>query len=321
MKKKKNKKTKSFGKLIMAIVAATFAVLIAIEINAINNAKYKDINLEQLNTKQYIQIADKISSGKLQINWQYMAAIDGVRYENDFSKVNDESITALANMFLEKNSTSAKLKDNEYKLVDLDEVISKFDFDKEKRDRVYHYIDNLKYTGTQKNSLNNSSKQEFIKGLYSQAAEIYNKYGVLPSVTISQAILESGWGKSELSIKANNLFGIKADNSWKGKKVKMDTSEYYNKKITDYFRAYSSNEESIKDYGEFLKNNKRYKQSGVFKATQYIEQANALEKSGYSTVQNDKGENIYAELLTEIIQEQNLQLLDFECEMNFFNQK
>jgi flagellum-specific peptidoglycan hydrolase FlgJ len=317
----KKKKKKSFGKFIMAIVAATFAVLIAIEVNAINNAKYKDINLEQLNTKQYIQIADKISSGKLQINWQYVAAIDGVRYENDFSKATDESITSLANMFLEKNSTSTKFKDNEYKLVDLDTVISKFDFDKEKRDKVYHYIDNLKYTGTQKNSLNNSSKQEFVKGLYSQATDIYNKYGVLPSITISQAILESGWGKSELSTKANNLFGIKADNSWKGKKVKMNTSEYYNKKITDYFRVYSSNEESLKDYGEFLKNNKRYKESGVFKATQYIEQANAIEKSGYSTVQNDKGENIYAELLTEIIQEQNLQLLDFECEMNFFNNK
>ena len=317
----KKKKKKSFGKFIMAIMAATFAVLIAIEINSINNAKYKDINLEQLNTKQYIQAADKVSSGKFQINWQYMAAIDGVRYENDFSKATDESITALANMFLEKNSTSDKLKDNEYKLVDLESVISNFNFDKEKRDRVYHYIDNLKYTGTQKNNLNNSSKQEFIKGLYSQATEIYNKYGVLPSISISQAILESGWGKSDLSIKANNLFGIKADNSWKGNKIKMNTSEYYNKKITDYFRAYSSNEESIKDYGEFLKNNKRYKDSGVFKATQYIEQANALEKSGYSTVQNDKGENIYAELLTEIIQEQNLQLLDFECEMNFFTNK
>lgn len=317
----KKKKKKSFGKFIMAIMAATFAVLIAIEINAINKAKYKDINLEQLNTKQYIEAADKVSSGKFQVNWQYMAAIDGVRYGNDFSKVTDESIAALANMFLEKNSTSDKLKENKYKFVDLESVISNFNFDKEKRDRVYHYIDNLKYTGIQKNNLNNNSKQEFIDGLYSQATEIYNKYGVLPSITISQAILESGWGKSDLSIKANNLFGIKADNSWKGKKIKMNTSEYYNKKITDNFRAYSSNEESIKDYGEFLKNNRRYKESGVFKATQYIEQANAIEKSGYSTIQNDKGENIYAELLTEIIQEQNLQLLDFKCEMNFFNQK
>lgn len=317
----KKKKKKSFGKFILAVMAATMAALIAVEINIINKAKYRDINLEQLNTKQYIEAADKASSGKLQINWQYMAAIDGVRYENDFSKATDESITALANMFLEKNSTSTKLRANDYKLIDLDTVISKFDFDKDKRDKVYHYIDNLKYTGTQKNSLNNASKLEFINGLYSQAVDIYNKYGVLPSITISQAILESGWGKSELSTKANNLFGIKADSSWKGKKVKMNTSEYYNNKITDYFRVYSSNEESIKDYGEFLKNNNRYKVSGVFKATQYIEQANALEKSGYSTVQNDKGENIYAELLTEIIQEQNLQLLDFKCEMNFFSNK
>ena len=313
-------KKKSLGKFIIIIIAATFGILITIGINAINKAKYKDINLEQLNTKQYIQAADKASSGKLQINWQYMAAIDGVRYENDFSKVTDEKLTELANMFLEKNSTSTKLQNNEYKLVGLETVISKLAFDEEQKEKVYHYIDNLKYTGTQKNSLNNSSKREFIQGIYLQAIEVYNKYGVLPSITISQAILESGWGKSELSTKANNLFGIKADTSWKGKKIKMNTSEYYNKKITDNFRVYNSNEDSIKDYGEFLKNNKRYKDSGVFKATQYIEQAKALEKSGYSTVQNDKGENIYAELLTEIIQEQNLQLLDFQCEMNFFNQ-
>jgi len=178
----------------------------------------------------------------------------------------------------------------------------------------------LKYTGTQKNNLDNSSKQEFIKGLYPQASQIYDKYGILPSITISQAILESGWGKSELSTKANNLFGIKADTSWNGKKIKMNTSEYYNKKIVDSFRVYGSNEESIKDYGEFLKNNKRYKDSGVFKTTQYIEQSKAIEKSGYSTVENDKGEEIYANLLTEIIQEQNLQILDFECEMNYFKQ-
>ena len=160
--------------------------------------------------------------------------------------------------------------------------------------------------------------KNLLKNYILQAAEIYDKYGVLPSVTISQAILESGWGKSDLSTKAKNLFGIKADTSWKGKKIKMNTSEYYNKKIVDNFRVYNSNEESIKDYGEFLKNNKRYKQSGVFQATHYLEQAKAIEKAGYSTVENDKGEEIYAKLLIEIIQEQNLQLLDYECEMNYF---
>lgn len=318
--KKKKKSFRKFITTIMSLITLIFMVFIALEIFSVYAAKDKDINLQQLDTKKYIQAADNASNGKFQVNWKYMAAIDGVRYKNDFSKATDESINALANMFLEKNSTSTKLKNNDYKLVDLEEALNKFTFDKDQREKVYHYIENLKYTGTQKNNLNDNLKQEFIKGIYSQAAEIYNKYGVLPSITISQAILESGWGKSDLSMKANNLFGIKADTSWKGKKIKMNTSEYYNKKIVDNFRVYGSNEESIKDYGEFLKNNKRYKDSGVFKATQYIEQAKAIEKSGYSTVENDKGEEIYANLLIEIIQEQNLQILDFECEMNYFKQ-
>ncbi len=309
---------KSFNKFIFKIIALFCILFVGIEIYINYEAKYRDINLEQLDTKIYIQAADKASVGKLQINWKYMAAVDGVRYKNDFSKVTDENLNELANMFLEKNSTSNKLKNNEYKLVDLEAVLNKLSFDSNQKEKVYHYIDNLKYTGIKKNNLNDSSKQEFISEIYKQAAKIYDNYGVLPSVTISQAILESGWGKSDLSTKAFNLFGIKADSGWKGKKIKMNTSEYYNKKIVDEFRVYSSNEESVKDYGEFLKNNKRYKQSGVFNATHYLEQVKAIEKAGYSTVQNDKGDEIYAKMLIEIIQEQNLQLLDYECEMNYF---
>ncbi|MBI6874308.1 glycoside hydrolase family 73 protein, partial [Clostridium aciditolerans] len=275
------------------------------------------INLSGLNTKFYIQAADNASKGKLQVNWKYLAAIDGVRYKNDFSKATNSNTNELAAMFLEKNSTSNKVRNSNYRLVDLDVVLEKLSFDKKQKERVYTYIEDLKYTGTLKNNLNNVSTQQFIQELYPEAAEIYNKYGVLPSVTISQAILESGWGKSELSTKANNLFGIKADTSWKGKKIKMNTSEYYNQKIVDEFRVYNSKQESIRDYGEFLKNNKRYKQSGVFQATHYIDQANAIEKAGYSTVENSKGQQIYSELVIDIIQEQNLQLLDFQCEMNY----
>jgi len=307
-------------KTIINIIALCFALFIGLQIYFGYTEKYKTINLEGLNTKLYIQAADNISSGKLQVNWKYIAAIDGVRYKNDFSKVNDESANELANMFLEKNSTSTKIKDNPYKLVDLEVVLDKLSFDKKQKDKVNDYIEDLKYTGSKSNDLNDASKQQFIQELYPEAADIYDKYGVLPSVTISQAILESGWGKSDLSTKAKNLFGIKADTSWKGKKINMNTSEYYNKKIVDNFRVYSNNKESIKDYGEFLKNNKRYKQSGVFQATQYLDQAKAIEKAGYSTVENEKGEEIYSKLLIEIIKEQNLQLLDYECEMNYFKE-
>lgn len=280
-------------------------------------SKNKHINLSGLNTKFYIQAADSASKGKLQVNWKYLAAIDGVRYKNDFSQITNSNTNELAAMFLEKNSTSNKLRNSNYRLVDLDVVLEKLSFDKKQKERVYTYIEDLKYTGTLKNNLKNASMQQFIQELYPEAAEIYNKYGVLPSVTIAQAILESGWGKSELSTKANNLFGIKADTSWKGKKIKMNTSEYYNQKIVDEFRVYNSKQDSIKDYGEFLKNNKRYKQSGVFQATHYIDQANAIEKAGYSTVENSNGQQIYSKLVIDIIQEQNLQLLDFQCEMNY----
>lgn len=317
VKKKNNFKKKS--REVLLIIFIMFTGIIGLRLYEGYNEKYKDINLEGLDTKRYIQAADSASEDKLQINWQYMAAIDGVRYKNDFSKITDESLKNLANMFIEKNSTSSKIKNNEYRLVELDEVLSKLSLNETEKEKVQHYIENLKYTGTQKNTLNDSSKQDFIQELYPQAAEIYDKYGVLPSISISQAILESGWGKSDLSVKSNNLFGIKADPSWKGKKVKMNTSEYYNKKIIDDFRVYDSHEDSMKDYGEFLNNNKRYKQSGVFEATQYLKQAKAIENAGYSTVQNDKGEDIYAELLSGIIQEQNLQLLDYECEMKYFN--
>lgn len=316
------KKRSNFKKKIRNILLVIFIMftgVVGLQLYEGYNAKYKDINLDGLDTKRYIQAADSVSEDKLQINWQYMAAIDGVRYKNDFTKVTDESLNELGNMFVEKNNTSSKIKNSEYRLVGLDEVLNKLSFSETQKEKVYHYVDNLKYTGTQKNNLNDSSKQEFIKELYPQAAEIYDKYGVLPSISISQAILESGWGKSELSAKSNNLFGIKADSSWKGKKIKMNTSEYYNKKIMDNFRVYDSIADSMKDYGEFLNNNKRYKESGVFEASQYLKQAKAIENAGYSTVQNEKGEETYAELLIGIIQEQNLELLDYECEMKYFD--
>lgn len=304
-------------KKITITIVLLFSLFILLGVFIHLTSKNKHINLSGLNTKFYIQAADNASKGKLQVNWKYLAAIDGVRYKNDFSKATNSNTNELAAMFLEKNSTSNKVRNSNYRLVDLDVVLEKLSFDKKQKERVYTYIEDLKYTGTLKNNLNNVSTQQFIQELYPEAAEIYNKYGVLPSVTISQAILESGWGKSELSTKANNLFGIKADTSWKGKKIKMNTSEYYNQKIVDEFRVYNSKQESIRDYGEFLKNNKRYKQSGVFQATHYIDQANAIEKAGYSTVENSKGQQIYSELVIDIIQEQNLQLLDFQCEMNY----
>ena len=75
---------------------------------------------------------------------------------------------------------------------------------------------------------------EFIEKVAALAVADWKKTGViLPSVTIAQAILESGWGNSALTVKGNALFGIKAGNSWKGKRMSCRTWEIYDGKRVD----------------------------------------------------------------------------------------
>ena len=101
-----------------------------------------------------------------------------------------------------------------------------------------------------------------------QAAEHGGK--LFPSVTIAQAIHESGWGTSKKMVAANALFGVKVGNSayhfgdaWHGAAYKTGTTEYYDgknpTKITDYFRQYDSIEDAVCDYMDMLIHCKRYK--------------------------------------------------------------
>lgn len=129
------------------------------------------------------------------------------------------------------------------------------------------------------------SKKDFIKKVLPVAISTDNIGHIFPSITLAQAILESGWGNDQLPKRSNNLFGIKAAN-WTGPFIEMPTGEYYNGvKVTVMakFRAYSSYDESILDHANFLKNNTRYAQNGVFNSTDYIAQAFALGRAGYAT--------------------------------------
>ena len=105
----------------------------------------------------------------------------------------------------------------------------------------------------------NAKSQNFIESVAQGAINGWTKYGVLPSVTVAQAILESGWGQSALSTQAHNLFGIKG--SYNGQYVTMQTREVYNGQsyyIYDNFRKYANNSESVEDHGNFLYSNSRY---------------------------------------------------------------
>lgn len=127
------------------------------------------------------------------------------------------------------------------------------------------------------------SKQEFISLIRDGAIQSQSAYNVLPSLTLAQAILESGWGKSAIG---NNIFGIKANNNWQGKKQYVWTKEEVNGQMQDvqaWFRDYDSVEESVLDHGKFLTSS-RY--DNVRSAKDYKEAAKAVQEAGYATASN-----------------------------------
>jgi len=270
----------------------------------------KHIDKNRINVSKYITLVDEVSENKVQVNWKYVVSIIAVENKNKIKNISDDKIKNTANLFIEKS-------DNGYKLNSLDNVLNKLNFTDKEKERVNDYIDQLKYFGLTPYRLKEDSKYtKFIEEIKDEAIKNYKEYKILPSITIAQAILESSWGESDLAQIYNNLFGIKADSSWKGEYVTLETFEFYDTKIEDKFRVYSNKNQSIKDHAKFLVDNQRYKKYGVFEAKTYIEQAYALQNAGYSTAEDNSGQKRYAKDLIELIRQYNLQLIDSEIKIS-----
>ena len=130
---------------------------------------------------------------------------------------------------------------------------------------------------------------EFVKQHYGQALVASKGSGIFIETLLGQSILETSSGKSVLSSKYNNYFGIKADKSWKGPSVNMKTGEVFNGQkvvINSNFRVYDSFLDSAKDYIKFLTTNPRYTKAGVFTAKDYKEQIQSIKNAGYATGTN-----------------------------------
>jgi flagellar protein FlgJ len=123
----------------------------------------------------------------------------------------------------------------------------------------------------------------------SGSAEVASRASGVPSqLILAQAALESGWGKREIKgddgSRSHNLFGIKADKSWKGPVVQAATTEYVNgvpQQTKAAFRAYASYDEAFSDYARFLAGNPRYAQ--VLATRDPAEAAHGLQRAGYAT--------------------------------------
>ncbi len=168
-------------------------------------------------------------------------------------------------------------------------------------------------TSIQKKSTQQSqmttSQQSFFNNILPAIQQVSQKNSIVTSVMLAQSILESGWGTSQLATNAYNIFGIKADSSWKGNTYTVHTKEVVNGKTITFekqFRAYKSLLESISDYGSFFTSTAwRMKNYASFlQATNYETALTSLLASGYAT------DPAYAEKLKSLIQRYGLDQYD-----------
>lgn len=151
-------------------------------------------------------------------------------------------------------------------------------------------------------------EQAFIDKISAYAKVLQSEYGVLPSISIAQAILESNWGNSELSEKYNNFYGIKG--SEEANTVLMNTKEFVDEEwieINGRFRIYESWQDSMNAHTKLFVegttwNPQQY--AAVLAADNYRDAAFALQASGYAT------DPTYPEKLIELIKQYKLDQFD-----------
>ena len=146
------------------------------------------------------------------------------------------------------------------------------------------------------------TRQEYIDRYKDAAIQYMKTHGIPASITLAQGCLESADGNSDLAVKANNHFGIKCHNDWKG-------PTYY-KKGDDpgksCYRKYRNASESFKDHSDFLRYGQRYAFLFDLEITDYKGWSHGLKKAGYAT------DPKYAQKLIKIIEDYRLYSFDRE---------
>ena len=151
------------------------------------------------------------------------------------------------------------------------------------------------------------SPEEFTQHILPYAEKAAKELGVSPIVLVSQAALETGWGKAvtrhQDGSSSYNLFNIKADDRWDGKRVVKSTLEYEHG-IAKYekasFRAYDSYADSFDDYVDFLRTNTRYGDALRHNGDNQLF-IKDLHKAGYATDPN------YADKILDIMKRDSIQ--------------
>lgn len=160
----------------------------------------------------------------------------------------------------------------------------------------------------QEQAFTDLSREQFIARIAPEAQTLQTQYGVLASISIAQAALESNWGQSQLAAKYNNFFGVKAVGNTPS--VTLETQEYVDGQwvtIHAAFRHYATWQESMVDHAQLLAhgttdNPQRYQ--AVITAQNYQNAAHALVSGGYAT------DPSYATKIIEMIETYELNQYD-----------
>ena len=151
------------------------------------------------------------------------------------------------------------------------------------------------------------TNKEFIETIGRAAVAEYERFKILPSLTIAQAILESNWGKSLLSQKAFNFFGMKAGTGWKGATYNSKTQEQTKAgqafTVNAAFRAYPNVQAGIRGYYVFLQFPRYQNLKGV---TDYKQACRLIKADGWAT------DVRYTEKLISLIEKYGLDKYDEE---------
>jgi len=171
------------------------------------------------------------------------------------------------------------------------------------------------------------TNKEFIEMIGKAAVAEYERFKILPSLTIAQAILESNWGKSGLSQRAHNYFGMKAGSGWKGATYNAQTQEQTPAgkpfTINAAFRAYPDVQAGIRGYYVFLQYPRYLNLKGV---TDYQEACRLIKADGWATdvKYTDKlvsliekyGLTKFDEEVLEVVEKDKIEIFGKEVTMN-----
>ncbi|MCJ7446091.1 MAG: glucosaminidase domain-containing protein [Bacteroidales bacterium] len=141
--------------------------------------------------------------------------------------------------------------------------------------------------------------QVYINDFKDLAVNEMKRTGIPASITLAQGMIESDFGHSRLAREANNHFGIKCHDDWKGPTIRHNDD-----RRNECFRKYSRPEDSYYDHSDFLRSVSRYRFLFEIEPTDYKAWARGLKKAGYAT--NPQ----YANMLIRKIEENNLYNFD-----------